>query len=44
MDDYLHEKYLETFLGLLDEEKISYVAGPLEDRNLPQILLPPFEA
>ena len=38
-----HEKYLNPFLKILDEEGVSYTLGKFEDRKLPQIILPPFE-
>ncbi|MCR4655704.1 MAG: hypothetical protein K5770_05675 [Lachnospiraceae bacterium] len=34
------DKYLKEFTEVLDEEGISYRIGPLEDRNLPGIVLP----
>ena len=37
-------KYIDGFLKALDDESISYTVGPVEDRKLPEILLPPFEA
>ena len=35
-------KYLKAFLQALDEEGITYSAGDLEERRLPEIILPPF--
>ena len=37
------DKYLKEFLQVLDEEKIPYSVGALEDRKLPEIILPPFD-
>ncbi|MCR4746797.1 MAG: hypothetical protein K5894_16395 [Lachnospiraceae bacterium] len=36
-------KYFKEFLKVLDEEKIKYTAGELENRKLPEIILPPFD-
>lgn len=33
-------KYLDEFLDVLKEEGISYQAGEIEDRKLPEIVLP----
>lgn len=37
------KKYIDTFLKILDEEQISYTIGEVENRRLPNILLPPFK-
>lgn len=37
-----HEKYLQAFLRILEEEGLSYTVGAFEERKLPEIMLPPF--
>ena len=38
---YHHEKYVQEFTKILDEEGLSYTAGALTERRLPEIILPP---
>ena len=35
-------KYLDEFLNILEEEGISYTVGEVDERRLPEIILPPF--
>ena len=35
-------KYLDEFLNILKEEGISYTVGEVDERRLPEIILPPF--
>ena len=35
-------KYIKEFLEALEEEGITYSAGSLEEKKLPEIILPPF--
>lgn len=35
-------KYIKEFLEVLEEEGITYSAGSLEEKKLPEIILPPF--
>jgi hypothetical protein len=37
-----HERYVDAFLRVLDEEGLSYTVGEFENRKLPEIILPPF--
>ena len=41
---YHHEKYVEAFKKILDEERLFYEAGAFTERRLPEIILPPFES
>ena len=36
-----HERYVNAFRKILDEEGLSYTIGEFENRKLPEIILPP---